>query len=63
MTTEPMLADPEIATIVNLAPPLVHHELGRAVLKAGKHLYTEKPFATSLADSEDLIALATRLGL
>lgn len=63
MTTEAMLADPEISVVVNLAPPAVHHEIGRAVLSAGKHLYTEKPFATSLSDAHDLISLADRLGL
>lgn len=63
MTTEAMLADPDIAIIVNLAPPTLHHEIGRAVLEAGKHLYTEKPFATSLADAHDLIALAEAQGL
>ncbi|TFW11018.1 Gfo/Idh/MocA family oxidoreductase [Brevundimonas intermedia] len=63
MTTEAMLADPEISVVVNLAPPELHHQIGRAVLEAGKHLYTEKPFATSLSDAHELIALADRLGL
>jgi predicted dehydrogenase len=58
MTVERLLADPEIAVVVNLAPPSVHHEIGRQVLEAGKHLYSEKPFATALADAEDLLALA-----
>lgn len=63
MTTEALLADPEISVVVNLAPPALHHEIGRAVLAAGKHLYTEKPFATVLADAHDLIALAECTGL
>ncbi|WP_295189984.1 Gfo/Idh/MocA family oxidoreductase [uncultured Brevundimonas sp.] len=63
MTTEAILADPEISLVVNLAPPEVHHQIGRAVLSAGKHLYTEKPFATALSDAHDLIALAERMGL
>lgn len=63
MTTEAMLADPEISVVVNLTPPALHHQIGRAVLEAGKHLYTEKPFATSLAGAHDLISLADGLGL
>lgn len=63
MTTEAMLADPEISVVVNLAPPELHHQIGRAVLSADKHLYTEKPFATSLSDAHDLIDLADRMGL
>ena len=58
MTTEAMLADPAIEFVVNLAPPAVHHEIGRQVLEAGKHLYSEKPFALRLADAHALLALA-----
>lgn len=56
--TEAMLADPDIDIIVNLAPPAQHHALGLAALRAGKHLYSEKPFATSLEDARDLLAEA-----
>lgn len=63
MTVEGLLADPEIAVVVNLAPPSAHHEIGRRVLEAGKHLYSEKPFATALADAADLLALAEAKGL
>lgn len=62
-TTAEMLADPEIDIVVNLAPPSEHHAIGRAVLEAGKHLYSEKPFATSLDDARDLMAFADRKGL
>lgn len=62
-TTEALLADPEVEIVVNLAPPTQHHALGRAALGAGKHLYSEKPFALSLADARDLIGLAETKGL
>lgn len=58
-----LLDDPDIAVVVNLAPPAVHHELGRRVLEAGKHLYSEKPFAIRLEDAHDLMALADTRGL
>ncbi|WEK00137.1 MAG: Gfo/Idh/MocA family oxidoreductase [Candidatus Sphingomonas phytovorans] len=63
MTTADLLDDPEIEFVVNLAPPSVHHAIGRAVLEAGKHLYSEKPFATRLEDARDLLDLAERRGL
>lgn len=63
MTTEALLADPRVDIVVNLAPPALHHSLGRAVLEAGKHLYSEKPFATSLEDARDLVDRADRTGL
>lgn len=62
MSVEALLADPEVALVVNLAPPAVHHALGRRVLEAGKHLYSEKPFATRLEDAHDLVALAEARG-
>lgn len=63
MSVEVLLADPTIDLVVNLAPPAAHHALGRRVLLAGKHLYSEKPFATTLADAHDLLALADTQGL
>lgn len=63
LTTEQMLADPEIAFVLNLAPPSVHHAIGRQVLEAGKHLYSEKPFATRLRDAEDLVSCARSNGV
>lgn len=61
--TDAILADTEIDIVVNLAPPSQHHALGLAALRAGKHLYSEKPFATSLADARELIAAAATRGL
>ena len=63
VSVDALLADPGIEIVVNLAPPNVHHALGRRVLEAGKHLFSEKPFATSLADAADLLALAEAEGL
>lgn len=63
MGVEALLADPEIEVVVNLAPPSVHHGLGRRILEAGKNLYSEKPFATRVDDAHDLLALADAQGL
>lgn len=63
VSVDAMLGDPDIDLVVVLAPPGVHHALGRSVLEAGKHLYLEKPLATTLDDAADLIALAKACGL
>lgn len=63
ISIDALLANPDVEVVVNLAPPSVHHTLGRRVLEAGKHLYTEKPFATRLEDAYDLLALAEAKGL
>jgi predicted dehydrogenase len=36
------------------------HATGRAALEAGAHIYSEKPFTETLAEADDLLALAER---
>jgi predicted dehydrogenase len=40
-----------------------HHGIALAALKAGAHLYCEKPFTTTPAESDELLAEAARRGL
>lgn len=40
-----------------------HHAIVRAALRAGAHVYCEKPFVTAPAESDDLLAEAGRRGL
>jgi predicted dehydrogenase len=40
-----------------------HHAIALASLRAGAHLYCEKPFATSPAESDELLAEARQRGL
>lgn len=58
-----VLADSSIELIVNLTPPSVHAEVSRAALNAGKHVYSEKPLATSRTDGAQLLELAQQKGL
>lgn len=58
-----LLDDPQIQAVAIATPPRTHHELVKRALLAGKHVLVEKPLATSVADAEDLIALADREGL
>jgi predicted dehydrogenase len=45
------------------APTEKHHEVARACLEAGLHVLVEKPIATTLAQADELIALAKQKGL
>lgn len=63
MDPEAMLADPGIDAIVNLTNPASHGATTAAILDAGKHAYTEKPLALTLADGDRLVELAERRGL
>lgn len=62
-TVEELLADPEVELIINLTSPQVHAEVNRRALQAGKHVYTEKPFALNRDDADQVMALAAANGL
>jgi predicted dehydrogenase len=53
-----ILADETIEAIVFATPVSTHHPFAAAALKAGKHVFVEKPLAVSSAEVSDLIALA-----
>jgi len=46
--------------IVIATPNDSHHALTHAALEAGKHVVVDKPFTVTLAEADDLVALATR---
>ncbi|MBO1334562.1 Gfo/Idh/MocA family protein [Streptomyces sp. VRA16 Mangrove soil] len=46
-TTEQLLADDSVDIVVNITPPAAHAPLTDAALRAGKHVYTEKPLAAT----------------
>ncbi len=58
-----LLADPEVRIVVNLTPVAAHDAVNRAALAAGKHVYSEKPLATTQADARSLVTLAQKHGL
>jgi predicted dehydrogenase len=49
-----LLADPAVDVVHVVTPNASHHALTVRVLNAGKHVVTEKPLATTLADAVDL---------
>lgn len=57
-----LLADPDVDAVL-LATPGTHALLARQALDAGKHVLAEKPFAHTVAECEDLAALARDRGL
>ncbi|MEM1300098.1 MAG: Gfo/Idh/MocA family oxidoreductase [Pseudomonadota bacterium] len=58
-----LLADDTVPLVLNLTNPAAHAETTRALLEAGKHVYTEKPIALGLADTIALADLAKQRGL
>ena len=63
---ESLLEDHAVDVVVNITPPLVHGAVALAALTRGKHVYTEKPLAASLAEAdvtmEAASAASARLG-
>jgi predicted dehydrogenase len=53
----------EAEAVVVAASTRAHHALGVRVLEAGRHLFMEKPLATTLAEADDLIGRAAARGL
>jgi predicted dehydrogenase len=52
-----VLADPAIDVVSICTPPVLHHPMVTATLRAGKHAICEKPFTSSLALMDEVIAL------
>ena len=58
-----MLAESDAEAVINLTPIQTHTETTLAALAAGKHVYSEKPVATTLDDARRIRDEADRRGL
>lgn len=56
------LKDESIKAVAIAAPAVVHYEIVKAALLAGKDVFVEKPLALTVVDAEELIALAASNG-
>ncbi|MEM9778752.1 MAG: Gfo/Idh/MocA family oxidoreductase, partial [Pseudomonadota bacterium] len=63
LPVEDLLTREDIGVVVNLTIPSAHFEVSRAILNAGKHVYSEKPLVLSVAEGEALRELAEGKGL
>lgn len=57
-SVEEALGDPDVDMVINLTVPLAHKEVNLRALAAGKHVYAEKPLATTVADGQEILAVA-----
>jgi predicted dehydrogenase len=53
-----MLADPDIELVYIATPNSLHYAQTKAALLAGKNVLCEKPFVPTVAEADELIALA-----
>lgn len=55
---EALLADPAVDLVYIATPPFLHFPQARAALLSGKHVLCEKPLAMTVAQADELLALA-----
>lgn len=53
-----LFADKEIDIVLNLTRPYEHYQVSLEALKAGKHVYSEKPLAATYAEGLELVRIA-----
>src|SRR5688572_21134038 len=62
-STDELLADPEIEVVDIATGPEVRPPLIRAAIAAGKHVLSQKPFATDLETARALVRAADAAGV
>ena len=58
-----VLSDPIVNAVVIAAPAAQHYELAARALRAGKHVFVEKPLALNAREGKELVELAKKEGL
>ncbi len=57
---EDVLADTSVEAVALATPVSTHHELAAAALRAGKHVFVEKPLAASSQEAIELLELSRK---
>ena len=57
---EELVADPDVDVVYIASPHALHLEHARLAFEAGKHVLCEKPLTLSVAEAEEMIALAAQ---
>ncbi|MCL5958577.1 MAG: Gfo/Idh/MocA family oxidoreductase [Chloroflexi bacterium] len=56
-----LLADPSLDAVAIATPAESHRQVAEACLRAGKHVYVEKPLAASSQDAESMVRTAEQM--
>lgn len=63
LTVDEILAAPNVDVILDLTIPGVHADINRRAIEAGKHVYSEKPWATDRDEGREVLRLAAERGV
>jgi predicted dehydrogenase len=53
----------DVDVVHNCTPNYLHHEVNMAAIRAGKHIFSEKPLAMTAAEAEELLQAAGEAGV
>ena len=56
-TIDELLADPEISVVHNCTPNNLHLEVNEKIIRAGKHVFSEKPLGRTAKESARMLSL------
>ena len=62
-TPEQLIDDREIELVVDLTPPRAHADASLAAIASGKHVWSEKPLASSLEAAGQILEAADQAGV
>ena len=62
-SVEELLSNPAVDIVLNLTPPKGHAPVNLMAINAGKHVYTEKPFALNRDDGSNVLRAAADKGV
>jgi len=63
LSIDTMIADPQVDALIIATPDALHAPMAIAAMQAGKHVFVEKPMATTVKDAEDMIVAAAKYGV
>ncbi|MGP9745842.1 Gfo/Idh/MocA family protein [Brachybacterium sp. AOP29-B2-41] len=63
LSVDELLHDAEVDTVLNLTIPAAHAEIDLKAIAAGKHIYSEKPFAVTTEEGQEVLAAAEKAGV
>lgn len=60
---EELLAHPDLHVVHNCTPNHLHAQINRQILRAGKHVFSEKPLCMTPEEAHELVELAEQAGV
>jgi predicted dehydrogenase len=63
MDVDDLIGAPDIDLVLNLTIPAAHFDVSMRAIEAGKHVFTEKPLAATVAEGCQLVARTAERGL